>query len=145
MRLRRGRWSRPRNSFVTAHDVMQDGPSIFVTLTTSWGLVDHERYAFWRALSQATWSQAVAFRQDLLAFYPVSDTVTRVFLDEAMNPVRLMAVCEALVQEGYLTRATASRIEGRILDTPGWGTAWQYWEQAEALQDVCTYIETYWR
>jgi hypothetical protein len=139
-------WRQRRSSLKGSRPVNNLGPPILMTLTTSWGLADHETYGLWRALCHARWSTSVQFREQLIAFYPTTDDATRTFLHEACHPPRLMAVCEALVQEGYLTRQTASRIENRILESP-WGAGWQGWTppDGEDVQDVAAYVEAYWR
>jgi hypothetical protein len=143
------RWrGRPRDSLAGGRYQLDHGPAILTTLTESWGLPDHERAALWRALCQAQWSESAALREQLIAFAPTTDDVTRTFLETACHPGRFIAVCEALVAEGYLTRATASRIQSRILDTPGWGSGWQWWTPAQdALQGdgLCRVITEYWR
>jgi hypothetical protein len=139
------RWHTRRNSLTPSTWTPKEGPAVFVTLTTSWGMPEHERYSFWRGLSQARWSETVQFREDLVHFTPVSDTVTRMFLETACSPPRLMRVLEWLVQEGCMTRATASRIENRLLASP-WCDHWQVWQDIPADdQDLNRTINRYWR
>jgi hypothetical protein len=106
----------------------------------------HECYGLWRALCQARWSASAQFREELIAFYPTTDDATRTFLHEACSPARLMQVLESLVQERYLTRQTASRIENRILESP-WGAGWKSWAlpDVQDVQDLAAVIEDYWR
>jgi len=85
----------------------------------------------------------VEFREDLIAFYPTDDATTRTFLETACHPVRLVAVVEALVHEGVMSRTMGSRIEDRIMASP-WGADWQAWEETPALEDLSGYIEDYW-
>jgi hypothetical protein len=89
----------------------------------------------------------VSFREQLIGFAPTTDAATRGFVETVCAPPRLMRVLEALVAEGYLTRATASRIESRILETPGWGSGWDYSTPQDDLQGegLCRVIDEYWR
>jgi|SRR6516165_990692 hypothetical protein len=138
-------WRRPRNSLAGARYQPDQGPPIVTALAESWGLPEHERMSFWRGLCAATWSEPVQFREALIGFHPDAQDA-RSFVERQCHPRRVVTVIESLVAEGYLTRATASRIERRLEETPGWGSGWQWETTDEDLQGdgLCRVIEHYW-
>ena len=77
-----------------------------------------DAYALWGALSRSHWSEPIALR-GAFTFHKAEDVHNREYalwlLHEQLSPQRLIKVVEALVQEGRLERAIASRLEGAIL------------------------------
>jgi hypothetical protein len=73
---------------------------------------------FWFACQHAEGETAVQFRERLLVFEsrPITTPeATGHFWDAHMQPQQLVALIEALVAEGRLTRATATTLEDQLL------------------------------
>src|SRR5262245_30460433 len=110
----RRRWGQPRNSLQGSRYQAKNGPPLLVALGTSWGLPESQQGALWRALCRAQWSEAVAFREAVIAFAPEREQAHTV-VHTTCSPRGLVTVLEALVGEGLLFRQTASAIEDALL------------------------------
>jgi hypothetical protein len=110
----RRRWQAPRNSLKGSRYPVGLGPPLLQALCASWQLPEPLQVHLWRALCQATWSQAAQWRECVLAFHPAHQDA-RQFVAVACSPLCLVAVLEQLVQEGVLSRPAASQIEERLL------------------------------
>ena len=99
---------------------MQPSP-IYRTICEFFRLTDIQASGWRQALSEATWSEARAWAQEVQAFdlSPPHglDKLAQVvpFLQHISTPSRVVAVIEGLVQEGLLTRREGSVLEEKML------------------------------
>ena len=97
---------------------MSPMPALLVCLARCCGMELSLMSTFWFALEHAEGAAAVQFRTDLLLFEgrPVAtQEATARFWDTHMQPQQLVALIESLVEEGRLTRHTATTIEDHLL------------------------------
>src|SRR5262245_25272776 len=120
----RRRWQTPRNSLQGARYQPGNGPPLLVALGQSWGLAEHQQRAWWKALCAAQWSQAVAFREAVIAFSPEREGAREV-VHTTCNPHAVVTILEALVEEGVLWRETATQIEEGVLSQTDRAGRWK--------------------
>lgn len=79
-----------------------------------WGLSRTLTWAAWQALASCPWSEALAFRQQLL-LWPTITTGKAAALSHHVTPAQLLHVVQLLRTDGRLTRGEAVLIEEAIL------------------------------
>jgi hypothetical protein len=92
-------------------------PPVYTKLAAFWGLSADEARRVWFALKQAQGTDAVAFRQ-YLVFYDDNrayKAAAQHLLHTICAPKRLLAVLEALQEEGLLSRRETTAVEETIL------------------------------
>jgi hypothetical protein len=93
-------------------------PVLLGTFATCAGIPLDVMSAFWFAVDHAEGAPAVRFRERLLVFEsrPIATPeATGHFWDAHMQPRQLVALIEALVEEGRLARQTATAMEDHVL------------------------------
>jgi hypothetical protein len=93
-------------------------PALLVCLARCCGMDVGLMRALWWALAHAEGETAVQFRERLLVFESrpiVTQEATEHFWDTHMQPQQLVALIEALVAEGRLTRGAATTLEDQLL------------------------------
>ena len=95
-------------------------PPLWHYLTTAWCPLPADlARAWWFALAHSTWSQAVSWRGQFLAFAQqdglMTSDVVADFLAEIATPAHLIALVEQLMHEQRLLRRDGRQIEERLL------------------------------
>lgn len=110
----RRRWMAPPTSTRGSAYDLRHGPPLLQGLAQAYAVPELLLAQWWRALSQAQWSQASQWREALCRFRPTHPTA-QAFWEEACTPTAVVTILEGLVKEGTLYRQTASQIEERLL------------------------------
>ena len=93
-------------------------PTLLICLARCCGIAGTLISTLWFALQHAEDAAAVQFRERLLVFEsrPIATPeATARFWDTHMQPRQLVALIEALVEEGRLARQTATAMENHVL------------------------------
>jgi hypothetical protein len=88
---------------------------VFRAFAQYWDLPGALAQQWWRALSLAEHGRPLSWRQALLLYGPAPTGDSRHLIHSASAPQKVMDVLEDLVEEGLLSRQTASQIQERVL------------------------------
>ena len=100
-------------------------PPVFWQFARYWRLPERLTRLWWQALSQSRYSQPQALRQAWLLWdgAPIADPTSVV--QRTCAPAEVVAVLEALVHEGRLTRQLATQMEEVLLARATREGTWQ--------------------
>jgi hypothetical protein len=100
-------------------------PPLFALLTSHWGLREALTRRWWFALVRSQWAIPLAWRRRV-ELYERDRHWAAVHLEQVIGtPAEIIAVLEALTQEGQLRRRQTTHIEEAILNHSTRTGAWR--------------------